>query len=187
MTSIAAWTVGSLAGNYAYHEVMPGSAKPKISKASCPAVVRAVIDKLKAIEKETLLLVDGCREATKTSGQLNLTPLIRLFAYENWLQSNRQAIRVEIAVAYQTSVSDGYLLPPTIVEDAQNGLDSLLGTLNDITRDLRGALDKFYLTIPNREMRQKVVELMNQRQQLCKVDAISCKLVDANDGNFIVR
>lgn len=78
-------------------------------------------------------------------------------------------------------------MPPTIVEDAQNGLDSLLGSLNDITRDLRGALDKFYLTIPNREMRQKVVELMNQRQQLCKVDAISCKLVDANDGNFIVR
>jgi hypothetical protein len=187
MTSIAAWTVGSLAGNYAYHEVMQGSAKPKISKASCPSAVRVMIDKLKAIEKETVSLVDGCREATKTSGQLNLTPIIRLFAYENWLQSNRQAIRAEISTAYQASISDGYLWPPTIIEDVQNGLDSLLGSLNDITCDLSGALDKFYLTIPNHEMRQKVVEIMNQRQRLCKVDVISCKLIDANDGNFIVR
>jgi hypothetical protein len=146
--------------------------------------VRAVIDKLKAIEAETISLVDSGRDREKVSGQINMTPFIRLFAYEAWLQANRQAIRSEIAAAYQTSISDGYIWPPTIIEDAQNGLDSLLDYLKEITRDLRGALDKF---IPNREMRQKVVEIMNQRQRLCKVDAISCKLIDANDGNFIIR
>ena len=187
MTSIAAWTVGSLAGNYAYHEAKQGSAKPRITKASCPLVVRTVIDKLKAIERETISLVDGGREFSKVNGQLNMTPFIRLFAYGDWLQSNRQAIRAEIAIAYQTSISDGYLWPPAITENAQNGLDSLLDYLNEVTRNLRSGIDDFISQEPDAKIRQKFDEIMRQRQKLCRVDENTCKLVDSNDGNFIIN
>ena len=113
LTSIAAWTVGSLAGNYAYYGTKQRLVAPKLAKASCPTTVLAVIDKLKAIEQEAKSLVNGLNAVLEIQGQVNVTPIIRVFAYEDWLLSTKLEIRAEIATAYGSSIAKGYLWPST--------------------------------------------------------------------------
>lgn len=189
LTSIAAWTVGSLAGNEAYYRTKGGSrrlASKSVSYSPSPSVLR-INRKLEAICSEINSLTDRFHSsANETKGKINLTPLIHLIAYYEWFQTINESLKTETRKACQESMTGVRDLISNEIRSAENAIDSISNHLNFLIKGIRDAI---FNNIPDlkEQERQLIFDAMKERQMTCKVNDSSCKLVDSVSGRLFIK
>ena len=166
LTSLAAWTAGCLAGNEAYYRTKGSSQRTRLKSEP---VILPVNPKIKKICDEVNRLADDFRLSAERNegGKIEITPLVRLIAYYEWFQIRKEAIKAEIHNGNE-----------------ERWLDSIPSYLDNIISGMRKIL---FDTITNLEERQKLVDLMKNRQESCQVKESSYKLIDSNSGRFFIR
>lgn len=186
LTSIAAWTIGSLAGNHAYYAAKRHSKGLKVSAVDCPANVRAFVKRLETIERECLRLGKALTEMGLGDGKANVTPFVHLCAYNDWLQSSKESIKAEARQAYESSMTAGYIWPATIISDVHNSVESMAVGFKSVTEDMRRSFEQCLDGARKQSMVPVVRKALQDRQKLCKVDE-SFKLVDLSKDKLILQ
>jgi hypothetical protein len=106
LTSLTAWTIGSLAGNEAYYRTKGASRHFTFKKTSVPPIVLRFNQKLEAICNEINLLTGRlCEIANVTDGKFELTPLVHLMAYYEWFEKSKESIKAEAREVCEISMS----------------------------------------------------------------------------------
>jgi len=187
LTSIAAWTFGSLAANAASSRTRGSSRRSTLKKLPpAPSILR-INQKLEMICNEINRLgSDFCSSARATeTGKIGLTPLIRLIAYYEWFQTRKETIKTETRNAFTEAMASGYVWGPNEVKNAEASIDSISDYLNDIIDGMRKAID----TMPSlkNEEHQMILAAMKERQSTCRVNDSTYKLIDSNSGRLFIR
>jgi hypothetical protein len=186
LRSIAAWTVGSLTGNQAYYKAKAASRGLRMSKASCPPSVRKVVRKLEIICKEANALGAELPSMAGDTNRINLTPMLHVLAYYDWLESRREAIKDEIRAAYTWTMAEGYVWPPNIIEDLQKEVDKMRDWMRPTVEGLRQWLTQTLAQCTNPGLRQKFMDSVGEYQATFHVDESSYKLVKLTDQRFFL-
>lgn len=184
--SIAAWTIGKIAANHAYHAAKGGGLKLTVSASKCPAVVKNLIKKLQAIESQSKQLVEEARGFNSVKGRLNMTPIIGFLVYCAWMKKNRKTINTEIHSAYSESIADGYIWPSNTIGEVQDWFSSLVENLDEVSSDLRNVLKDLEKKIPQGEMLRRYKSTKIDQQKKFYVELNTFRLNNGNDGSFII-
>jgi len=197
LTSIAAWTVGSLAGNLAYYAVKKkhagiilnqGGLQPtSLAPASNPPYVQKVFNKCMNVGNEVVKLHSDLSSAyTRETNTLNTTPLLKLVAYCNWLNSNKNRIKDEIRAVLDRAKREGYVYEKsiqTLIEET----DSLVKTVNlskdDMLRQVYDLLDQND-RLASAPQKPKALELFDLILSNMQVDEKSWKLKEFNGSGL---
>jgi hypothetical protein len=187
LTSIAAWTFGSLAGNEAYYRTKGGSRRSTSRKASCPPSISRINRKLEKLSDEINRLAGdfclGVRTAEK--GKIELTPIVRIIFYSEWFQTRKETIKAETRNAYEESVAAGYVWDASAIKNAEASIDSVTDYLNEIIN----GVNKLIVDMPGltKQEHQMIFSAMKERQSTCRVDDSTYKLVDSNSGRLSIK
>ena len=178
LTSIAAWTVGSLAGNRAYYDTKArGADGRKSSVVGPPQIVRELQRKLKCIEEEIVSIANSVA-TEQTKRIFTLTPLIKFFAYTEWLRTNKEALKAEVRTICETTINQGYDCPSDtirIVQETLEGWATLCQTESD------NLLQQVLPQVPNPE---HVLQFIREQQRGFQLDPSSFRLVDNRDEMY---
>jgi hypothetical protein len=187
LTSIAAWTFGSMAGNTAYYRTKGSSRRSTLKNASSPPSILRINRKLEKLSNEINRLVgDFCVGArTAPKGKIELTPLVRIIAYSEWFQTRRTAIKADIRNAYAESVAAGYVWNTNAINNAEASIDSVPDYLSEIINDMSKLIgDMPGLT---KQEHQMILNAMKERQSTCRINDSTYKLVDSNSGRLFIE
>lgn len=106
LTSLAAWTVGCLAGNAAYYRTKGISQRSILESVKNSQSILRLNLKLSAICDEINSITDRLRSCVDNSmATVDLTPLIHLIVYYNWFEERKAGIRIEAKKACEQSMS----------------------------------------------------------------------------------
>lgn len=192
--SIAAWTVGSLAGNYAYYKTKAASQGITISSGlvtpthsrPCPEYVKDLVEKVETIQNVISSFPEAVRKTEARQGLFDLTSIIQMNAYSAWLQANKDKIKADIQAAYQKSTAEGCVWPEKALTELQAHIDSMTEAALESVELFRGWLFD-PARIPDSNGRQTVRNIMQEREQLCYVNEANYKLVDTNKDRFCIK
>jgi hypothetical protein len=166
LKSLAAWTLGSLAGNEAYYRVKGGSRRItlKNSKYALHPNSQRINPKLEAICAEVNSLTDSLRSSpNRSDGKMEIMPLVHLMVYNEWFQKRKENIDAE-------------------VNSAEN-IRSISDHLNYLTTGMLELLNKH---LPQNEQ-QQLSKMIKERMTSCQVSESSYKLADTNSGKFFIQ
>jgi hypothetical protein len=173
LTSIAAWTAGSLAGNQAYFASRQKSSGLKLSKASNPPSVQNLLIRLDNIRAEVKTISEELCSADKGNNQVDLIPLLKLIAYCHWLRNRKDAITEEIKTTFAQAQAEGFVWQANVTQ-------TLCANLNEIVNEFSSdqCLQSFNDTLAREphEMREKIYAHVNQLLSTMLVDESSWKL-----------
>jgi hypothetical protein len=191
LTSITAWTVGRLASNHAYYTAKRRSQGPKVSAASRPSNVSALIKKLERAQNETQTFVKAMAKSidyAKQNKKFDVVPIIHMKVYNEWLQSRRNAFKDEARMTYEASMADGYIWSANVISDVQNEIDIFAEAFQGYVRNITDWFDGNFQTeaLPQ-EVRQQISDVMKERQKNCCVDEATCKIIDSKDGRILIN
>src|SRR5581483_2898419 len=137
LTSIAAWTFGSLAGNKAYYATKAKYSGPRFSHAPRnPEYVKKLQRKLENIDAEVALLRANFNLINEDPHVFNVTPLIKFLAYSNWLNANKNRIKNEVTVAFQRAISSGYIYTPNLVQNIHSDVEGSIEAVNSTSENI---------------------------------------------------
>lgn len=182
LTSLVAWTAGSLAGNQAYYNAKR-SRGPRIVRAGVPANVKQLYRKLTGLGKTAQSLTNQTSGGKwiLSRGKYDLTTFVHVFAFSEWLESQRVPMAVEIRTVYEQSMAAGYIWPGDVIADTQKRFEILANSFKEI----RGLITEMLSnSTPSETLRKAIFDAMKKRQATCHVDEITGKLVDSCDGRL---
>lgn len=176
LTSIAAWTVGSLAGNKAYYEAKARSAAVKNSPAKTPAAARKLHRKLEQIDSEIRSLADELSVLDGPPAKKNITPLIKFLAYSAWFQEAKEQLKLEIRDIYDKTAQQNCVWPSNAVAELHTGVDKRADVMQSACDDL---LRQTLTQVPNADV---VLNAIREQQRGFNVDPLTFKLLDNREA-----
>jgi hypothetical protein len=197
LTSIAAWTVGSLAGNKAYYATKQkqagllgnqvGTVQVNFAAAGNPPYLQRIFNRCVNVGDEVVKLHEDLSSATNLeTNTLNTTPLLKLIVYCNWLNSNKDHMKEEIRIALERAMRDGYVYENNIIRTLQAEADTLVNGVNVTKEHVIRYLNEMLAQDPQKKDEAfKVFDLIMAKMQ---VDERSWKLkeFDEEDGLHLV-
>jgi hypothetical protein len=180
LTSIVAWTVGSLAGNKAYYATKAKNSGLKFSRAPAnPEYVKKLHRKFGNVGEQITSLGEDIGLVNEDPYTFNATPLIKFLAYSNWLNSNRNRIKNEVSIAFERAASAGYIYPPNLIQNIHSDVETSTEGVNSICKNIIQQLNEQLAQEPTRD---KIFECINQKVANMEVDEKSWKLKFSEDG-----
>jgi hypothetical protein len=180
LTSIAAWTVGSLAGNKAYYETKAKNSGLKFSRArGNPGYVEKLHGKFVNIDEQVASLHDDLGLVNEGPCTFNATPLIKFLAYSNWLDSNKDRIKNEVSITFERATSAGYIYPPNLIQKIHSDVESSAEAVDSTSKNIMQQLNEQLAQEPTKD---KIFECINQKVASMEVDEKSWKLKFSEDG-----
>ncbi len=183
LTSIVAWTVGSLAGNKAYYETKAKNSGLKFSRFSRtpgnPEYVKKLHRKFANVGEQITSLGEDVGLVNEDPYTFNATPLIKFLAYSNWLDSNKNRIKNEVSITFERAASAGYIYPPNLIQNIHSDVETSTEGVNSICKNIIQQLNEQLAQEPTRD---KIFECINQKVANMEVDEKSWKLKFSEDG-----
>ncbi len=194
LTSIAAWTVGSLAGNKAYHAAKSRNSGFKGSPTKAPQAVRKLHRNLEQIEADPPAVRDLRRKLIQiedeavsmhkdmskvfngSRGKKNLTSLIKWLAYTAWFHQAKEQLKIDIRDVYEATRQQGYVWPSNVIAEVQNVVDGMATRMQDVSDNI---LRQILPQIPNAET---ALDEIREQQRRYNVDPSTYKIVDNRDA-----
>lgn len=195
LTSITAWTVGSLAGNKAYYATKQkqagliinrsGSPAKSLAPAGNPAYVQKIFKKCINLDEEIAKLHSDLGSAyDPETSKLNTTPLLKLIAYCNWLNSRKDQIKEDIRTVLDRAMREGYVYGKS-TQTLLAETDDLVKTVNFSKDDILRQLNEILASTP--QIKSKAFEIMDQIMASMEVDERTWKLKEfKRDGLNLV-
>ena len=180
LTSLAAWTVGSLAGNHAYYSTLTSSTRTRVSKSTSPPSVRALVNRLRGVELELQEIAQSFSSAVPQPGHINVTPFVQVKVYRDWFADHRDPIHEEIERTYKATMAAGYLWPDNIIQTAQSAFQDTLNRL-DTLADESNALFQSIVQSTDQHEKQLLIDAVLKFQNKHKVSSKSWKLLRPKD------
>jgi hypothetical protein len=181
LTSIAAWTFGSLAGNKAYYAAKANNRSgPKFSRVSGnPAYIEKMYRKLANIGEQVVSLHEELESAYNEPYVINTTPFLKYFVYSNWLNSNKNRIKDEFRVALERAMGAGYVYQPNFIQKTHSEAEELVKAVDLSRQNMMQYFDGMLAPEPTKD---KILERFNEIMSSMRVDEGSWKLIYNGDG-----
>lgn len=183
---------GKIASNVAYSAYKRGrSGLPprkglSFSFPDCPPSFSVVIAEVGTIQSEILRLGEGATRMNLGGGKYDATPLIRLCAYNSWLQSSKEKIKVEIRLKYQSLTGPSYVLQQNVGAEAEAWIDTIAVEVNSGVTRIKNTFDECLRTARQQENVPLVHKAFEERLSLCSVDPNTFKLIDPSTTNLVL-
>jgi len=114
------------------------------------------------------------------NGMVNLTPIVKLLAYNVWLQSQRTSLKYDIEQLSREN--DSF---PAAILNFQNTVQVLVVEFNSYADELRQSIDQGWgLSATDKKT---VFDMMAKQQNLFQVNECSFKLVGFGAGRLLIR
>lgn len=184
-SSILAWTAGRIASNGVSYRTRKKQ-RFVIEPAGCPEPVTRILEKIQTVESEFNILFKNLGSPRMPNGAFNLTPMLQLFVYGEWVQKHRNLINRGIHNAYAESISEGYLWKPGTCEEVQRQWQALADDVRSRTAEVQSIFDSMIKNAPT-EQRENLFRLMEQRKRTCRVEEISGKFKDSSTQRLLIQ
>ncbi len=179
LTSLAAWTVGSLAGNKAYYDTkikQASLAGVKFKKAAMPACLKKFDRKHQKIMQELHELLP--RTGTAVSGR----DLARFCAYSDWFLSIKEDFLEELNMSFIEANNSGYYVANSEKEDLEKSILNVLRELQKVSTDIEKQWrEAVAAKIPDYDSQTQSI---NEEKARFRINKATFKLVETDNSKF---